>query len=194
MITILLLALTLSLDSFFTSISYGINNIKISKTINFIISSIGTILLGITLFFTNFLSGFLSNSFCIFSSFIILFSLGCYRIFEQSIKNFLKNRNNRFFKVYIDETTADFDQSHELSIKESIILGIVLSLDSIGSGIGIGLSPEQPIILLFFTFLFTILFIRTGCLLGKKIIKKVPNIGWISGLLLILLSFLRLIA
>lgn len=90
--------------------------------------------------------------------------------------------------------SADFDHSKDLSIKESIILGTTLSLDSIGSGIGIGLVPKGAIIFLIFSFLSTLLLIQLGYFLGIKMIKKSPNISWISGLMLMVLACLRLVS
>ncbi len=194
MITLLLLAITLSLDSFFTSISYGISNIHIPKSAIFIISFIGTLLLGISLFCSNIIRNFLPTSFCIFSSFLILFLMGFYRMFETIIKRTFKNKKNRLLQVYADEMSADFDHSKDLSIKESVILGTTLSLDSIGSGIGIGLVPKGAIIFLIFSFLSTLLLIQLGYFLGIKMIKKSPNISWISGLMLMALACLRLVS
>lgn len=192
--TLLLLAITLSLDSFFTSITYSINHIKISKIAALILSSIGTFLLGIALFCSSILRTSLSSSVCIFSSFFILCAMGCYRLFEPIFKKKIKDQSNLFMQIYKDEVNADIDHSKELSITESIFLGIALSLDSLASGIGIGLSEYNPIMLLLLTFFITFILIEFGYVLGRKLFQNCPNLNWISGVLLILLAFLRLVA
>lgn len=194
MIAILLFAITLSLDAFFMSISYGISSIKIPIQATTIISGIGTLFLAISLFSSNFILIFLSENNAKLISFTILFILGIYRTFEQAAKEKIKKKKktNVLMKVYADQLKADQDRSNHLSNKESLCLGATLSLDSLASGVGIGLIHLSIPFLLLSTFLFTFLFIHIGYQIGTKLEQHLEKWEWCSGILLILLAITRL--
>lgn len=95
--------------------------------------------------------------------------------------------------IYIDETKADKDMSKILDSKEAIYLAIALSLDSITIGFGSGLSSMNYLNVLFFSFFMGFTSIFSGLTIGKKLSNEIKfNLSWISGILLIILAFLRL--
>lgn len=97
--------------------------------------------------------------------------------------------------ILIDPIPFDFDNSHNIDIKEAFLLGIALSLDSvcigIGSSIGGYLSFYFPILVASFQ----MLFLCIGVIIGKKIIKKftIPDSIWnvISGIVLMLFGIIK---
>lgn len=192
MLSILLFTFSLSIDSFLMSISYGIHKIKIPISSNFLLSFISTFMLGISFLSANLLKNGCNNTFCTILSFLILFGLGIYRILETPIKHFVAKRkfHHSFIRIYSDEKTADFDHSNHLSIKEAWVLGITLSLDSLASGIGIGLTTSSYSLFLLFTFLWSVLMIFLGTKLGKFLSYR-SYWNWLSGCLLIFLAFTR---
>lgn len=92
---------------------------------------------------------------------------------------------------------SDFDKSNTIDLKETLFLGIALSLDSFCIGIGGGIINTNPILFPITVSIFQILFLSTGTYLGKKInnLCTLPENIWsiISATLLILIGFLKMI-
>lgn len=206
MLVSLLLVLSLCIDSIVASFAYGTNKISIPIKSNLILTFISTIFLAISMLIGSFIHEFIPENIAHISCFIVLFGLGFMRLFEGLLKNFLRKQslcadgtcvNIYDFKlilhVYSNSTSADMDNSHSLSPREAIALGIALSLDSLLVGIGVALSSVsflQIIILSLIIHFFAILF---GCYLGEKVAKNIEvDLGWLSGLILMALAVLRL--
>ena len=83
MLEILLLVLSVSLDSFIASISYGSSKIKIPLISALIVDIISSSMLGISLVFGSFLQNYISINIAKLFSFIILF------IFKFNTSSFL---------------------------------------------------------------------------------------------------------
>ncbi|MGL5149479.1 MAG: sporulation membrane protein YtaF [Clostridium sp.] len=207
MVQALLLVFSLCLDSFVASIAYGTKKILIPLKSALVINIICSLTLFTSLLFGNLLSEFIPTNLTSIASFLLLFGLGVYRLFESIFKSYIsKKKSNNYpltfklfdfkfvIQVYADETKADFDNSKTLSIKESAYLAIALSLDSLAVGFGYSLmkvNPFQIATLCFFIGLFLLLI---GCKLGKKFSEiSNLNISWLSGFLLIVISILRII-
>ena len=182
MISTILLAFCLSIDSLGIGFSYGLKKINIpflSQIILFIIS--------IFLSFMSMLFGsFLSNIFPIFFSkligSLILFFMGILIVLEAFKKNVI----------------LDFDNSNSIDYKEAVFLGFALSSDSISVGIGSGILGLDfyflPILISFFHFVF----LFTGLSLGKNFSmcsKKLSSsfLALLSGIILIIMGILKLI-
>lgn len=207
MIESLLLVLSVCLDSFVASIAYGTNRIKIPLINTFIISLICTSFLGISLFLGALMKNFIPVNICKLLSFIILISLGLYRFFEGIFKTIIQNKIksdkpltfklfdfNFVMQVYADETKADFDKSHTLSIKESIYLAIALSFDSLAVGFGSSLGTNNYFQIIIFSIVIGVTFILLGSIIGKKIVERSNlNLSWLSGIILIALAVIRYI-
>ena len=201
----LLLVLSVSMDSFIASISYGTNKIKIPFLSALIMDLISSSMLGISLILGNFLNNFISISFAKYISFILLFSLGFYRLFESILKSYInskfKNSSPLKFKfldfnfvieVYGTEIKADFDKSKTLSSKEAIYLALALSFDSLAVGFSTSLISINYIIVIILSLILGFILIILGFKIGEKLtLYSDKNYSWISGIMLILLSFLR---
>lgn len=206
MIESLLLVASICLDAFFASISYGTNKIKIPFISSFIISSVGAIILGISLFFGGFIKKFIPGDYAIFLSFTILLIIGIYRLFESLFKTFIQKRKssdkpltfklfdmNFVLQIYADETIADFDKSKVLSPREALYLSIALSFDSLAVGFGSSLGGGGYIQTIILCLVLGIVCITLGYIIGKKVVEKTNlNLSWISGFILIVLAFLKL--
>lgn len=154
----ILLALSVSIDSLGIGITYGIKNVKFyfwSKCILFAVSIIFT---SCAFFFGSFIKSIiLSEILAKIISSIILVIIGII--------------------ILSDPIPFDFNNLRKISIKESIFIGIVLSLDSIGIGIGSSIGGYLNFYFTILASVFQITFISIGYLLGKKIIKitKIPD-------------------
>lgn len=206
MIESLLLVSSVCIDAFVASIAYGTNKIKIPFYASIVISIIGSIFLGISLFLGSFIKDFLPTNFAVLLSFCILMIIGIYRFFEGIFKNYISKKNkllkplkfkifdlNFVLQVYADETIADFDHSKVLTIKESLYLASALSFDSIAVGFGDSLGNSEYLSSIFLCFIIGVLAVSLGQVIGKKLVEKSNlNLSWLSGIILMVLAVKRL--
>ncbi|MCF6463407.1 sporulation membrane protein YtaF [Clostridium sp. Cult1] len=202
----LMLVLALSLDAFVASFAYGANKIEIPFTSIIIIDLVCVFFLAISVFFGELVKCFLSDYVTSIFGFLILFFLGVFYLFESIIKTYFKNKITSRSKVkvklfdiwliidiYVDEIKADFDNSKRLNSREALYLAVALSLDSLAIGFSSGLGNINILLIIFMSFIFHILTIWSGLLIGKKFAEKSKiNLSWITGILLICLAFLKL--
>ncbi len=205
MLEILLLVLSVSIDSFLASISYGSSKIKIPLTSALIIDIISSSMLGFSLLVGSFLQDFIPTNIAKLFSFVILFILGLYRLFEGLLKSYIKNKSkdssllkfklfdfNFVLQVYADEIKADFDKSKVLSYKEAVYLSVALSLDSLAVGFGSSLIVINYIQVFIISIILGLAVILLGAHIGKRLVESINlNLAWLSGMMLIILAFLR---
>lgn len=206
LIEILLLVIALSIDAFAACFAYGTNNVKIPPASAVIITTISSGILVVFLFLGKFIGSFIPISFTTALCFCILFLLGFLKLFDSSIKVILRklessSKNYSFslsglkfiLIVYANPDAANKEDISILSAGEAISLGIALSLDSAAAGLGAGVMSFSPVQVCFFSFLTGLLAITLGSRLGNRIAKKTNrDLSWLSGLMLILLAFLKL--
>lgn len=195
-VQMLIVVLVLCIDSFVISIAYGSNNIKIPIAKSFIISTIGSSFLAISLCIGNFASELIPMNLASKITFFILFTMGFVKLL-QSLFKYLVNRIDKSNKT-IDFTISNISFSlninlqeekkrtnYTLRTREAMALGVALSMDSLALGFGIALIKVnyiQLVILLFFT---SFILINLGCFIGRKIAKSTDSeIGWLNGLVL----------
>lgn len=205
MLEIFLLVIILSLDSFTTALTYGITGIKIPVRSGLIISAVGATALTISLFASKLIGSMMSAEMCRGISVGTLILLGIISILQNCLKEYLRKINgNKSLKfkysgidfvinLYLDETMADMDCSKSLSVKESLILAVALSIDSLVTGFSVGLGISNRIIAIIISFIVGTSAIMLGSFSGQKISKsKKLNISWLSGVFLIFLGILKL--
>lgn len=205
MIEALLLVFTLSLDAFVASIAYGTNKIKIPFVSIAIINITCSSLLALSLFLGSIVKRIIPGSVTLLISFLILMFLGIFYLFQSLIKSYIRkvSASNKevqlklsdlIINIYIDETSADFDDSKNLSPKESIYLAVALSLDSLAVGFGSSLGGIDYVQVIFLSLFFGFLAIWLGLLIGRKLVAKSNvNISWLSGIILIALAIMKII-
>lgn len=159
LVNLLSLAIILSIDSLGVGMTYGVRNMKITflpKVILFVISFLmilfsvflGNLLLTfLPIFVTNFIGSFIL---VIMGLLIILQSVRSSRqaqdlphVANTSCKN-SSPRTIQFFirslgitvQIMKDPICSDLDGSQSIDMKEAVFLGLALSSDAIGSGIG----------------------------------------------------------
>ena len=207
MLQALILVLSLSLDTFATSIAYGVDKIKIPFASGLIINFICTLFLAISIFFGSFINDFIPINSAHMISFTLLLLLGFYRLFESFFKNWIKKYSNigspltfkifdfKFIlEIYANEIKADFDKSKILSPKEAFYLASALSLDSLTVGFSLSLGSVNYIYAILFSFIIGAVLLILGGYLGRHFAKLVNiNLSWLSGAMLILLAFMRIL-
>ena len=207
MVQSLILVLSLCIDTFVTSIVYSSNKIKIPVVSGLIIDTICSLFLAISLFFGYLIKDFIPINIASTISFLLLLILGVYRLFEAFFKNLIKKYYDKgspltfkifefkfILQIYADEIKADLDESKILSPKEAFFLAVALSLDSLTVGFGCSLGTVNYLATVLLSFLVGALLLVLGGYVGKNISKNYNlNLSWLSGALLIILAFIRII-
>ena len=205
MIESLILVSSLCIDSFVASIAYGTDRIKIPFYSNIVINLVCSLFLGISLTIGGLFKDLLSPTTASILSFVLLFSLGFFRLFESFFKTYIQKFSNTgapltfkvfdfkfVLEIYANETKADYDKSKKLTLKEAVYLAVALSLDSLAVGFGSSLVSINYLQVLILSFVVGTCCLFVGVHIGKKFIEKVDlNLSWLSGLMLIILAFIR---
>ncbi len=206
MLEAVILVVALTTDAFVAAFAYGGDKIKIPLGSAVIINLICSGILAASLLAGQVISPYIPRELTIYFCFFILFFLGVTRLFDSSIKALIKKNNNlnkrlnftmfnlRFIlNIYADPEAADRDCSKELSPTEAASLAVALSLDGLAVGFGAGLASVSVIQVAAFSFVFGMTAVKCGCFAGNKIAEKLPlDFSWLSGLLLIILSVMKL--
>lgn len=205
MIESLLLVSSLSIDSFVASIAYGTSKIKIPVLSALIISIVSTVTLGLSLFLGSIVKDFIPISCAGILGFILLISLGIYRIFEFIFKSYISKKQkskktlefkifdfNFVLQIYADETKADFDKSLYLSPMEAFYLAFAMSLDSLAVGFSSSLCSVNYFEVITLSLIIGFVLIIIGFNIGLAFSKKIHiELSWLSGVLLIILACIR---
>ena len=205
MFSMLLLVLALSIDALIASLAYGANNIHIALAPAAVISGVGTVCLGLSLLAGGIIRQAVHPAVCSGISFGLLFLVGLVTLFEGLFKNYLRRRRGakqvsfemqgiRFvLDVFLDETKADSDDSKDLSVRESLYLAAALSVDSLASGLGSGLSDIPIFLTIAIYAVIQFIVVLAGFHLGKRLHgKTTPDLSPLSGILLMIVAFTRL--
>ncbi|MFP4697805.1 MAG: manganese efflux pump [Eubacteriales bacterium] len=190
----LFIAIAICIDAFVLSISYEINNIKISKGSQLIISLISVTFLAIAMFLGKVVEDLLFESVSTLLSFVILVGLGSSLIIDGYLKNKKTDLQNDDNKSTLRICKVK-NNVKIIKCREAFCLGVMLSLDSIGVGFGSAMGNVNFILTIFFAFLFNIFSLTSGAILARKIKSTNRRIKpfWISGLILIFLGLSKLI-
>ena len=217
LINSLALAISTSIDSLGIGITYGIRQTKLTKNSKIVLFLISIYITSIAVFIGNIIRTILSEYIANLIGVIILVGMGLCIIIESMSRNKksnnmidleIENNEQKIHKFFIkslgitiqiirDPIFSDLDKSKYIDMRESIYLGIALSLDSLCIGIGstiIGISSFYfPLLVA----VFQLIFLSFGIFLGKKIVSvsKLPNNIWniISGTILICIGIIKII-
>lgn len=205
MVESILLVIALSFDSFLASLAYGAEKIKIPMKSAILISLIGVLCLGVSLYMASYMQQYLPQAIASIISFTMFFLIGLSSLFQGTIKSLLQRCQQKkvqfsckgiFFvlDIYVETTKADLDHSKRLSLKEAFYLAIALSIDSFLSGFAFGIHIHNPIPVLCFGFCMGFVVILAGSCIGRKITAMANwNLSWLSGVLFIFLAFTKIL-
>lgn len=157
---ILVLVTAISIDAFGAGFAYGINRVRVPLLSVGIVSAVSALLLLCSMGAGRVLGEYLSPDFTAEAGFMILFVLGVVKLFEQSGEK--------------EAGEADRDGNHILSAGEAVSLGLILSLDSIAAGIGVGICTVWMLWAVPAAFVMNVLMMQSGigwggrCLAGCR--------------------------
>lgn len=207
-ISMLLLAFAVSLDSFGTGLTYGMKEIKIPLKSVLIISGCSAITFFVSMGFGHFLEQFLSPEACKVAGGSILLLLGTYFLYqvvkpekkaiavpeEKTIIKLEIKSLGIMIQILKRPTIADLDQSGSINGWEAVLLGIALSLDAFGAGIGAALINLPPFFTAFTVAAMSSIFVLGGMKLGfaASKISWMQKLTFLPGILLIIIGLLKM--
>lgn len=209
-ISLILLAFAVSLDSFSVGLTYGLRKMHMPLRSISIIACCSAVSLLLAMFVGTILMNFLSPAFAetIGGSILILLGIWVlYQFFRASTaddstsfvdERILFNLEIKSLGVVINilrkPTEADFDRSGSITGLEAFFLGIALSLDAFGAGIGAALLGYSPWLMAVSVAVMSSLFVITGIKLGRvfSTVSWINKFSFLPGVLLIIIGIIKM--
>lgn len=184
---IVLMTLAATADSFIIAFNYGLKKVSISNSSNFYIAIfclLGTIC---SMFMGKVLGGFFTVHSANILGSIILVAFAIY-----TLKNTLWSSKDDIHQYTKDPAEVDKDNSKVIELRESFLIGLLLSINNMGMGIGAGITGMPIFLTSFFCAVASFLFIKFGCLFGCciKSCKVSKTLEILSGCFVLLLGIL----
>lgn len=212
LLSLVILALSVSIDSFGIGITYGIRNTKIFKNAKVILFMISIFMTSVSISFGTFLSEFFSENVTKWIGSCFLIMMGLWIIYQalgpKKEEEFTSKPSTTMYQFMIrflgitiqiirNPISSDLDHSQKIDWKEAIYLGICLSIDSICIGICSSMIGYHSFMFPILVATFQLAFLSCGRLLGEKIacVSHIPENIWstLSGVLLICIAVSRFV-
>ena len=191
MLLVAMLAISLSIDALGVGLSYGLRGISTPFFTKCILLLESMLFMAVFLFVGNHLILFFSPHTANLIGILLLLGMGIWLCYQS----FQKKENSSSMELLRNPSYCDKDHSSHIDAKEGLSLGLILSIDSMGAGIGAGATGVSITLLPFFTALFQILFLSIGIYSGKYLKKSytIKESIWtaFSGCILIMIALLR---
>lgn len=176
----LLLAVSLSMDALGIGVSYGLRGIKTSLGAKVVICLVSVVFTAAALFFGHILLLFIPGGIAKALGALMLVGIGIYIVCTGLFKK---------------PESFDADCSRKIETGEALYLGIALSVDSFGAGVGYAVTGTGSYFTPLLVGAVQLLFLCGGIGLGKKVamLKKIPSRAFnvFSGMLLISIACMR---
>lgn len=203
-LSLILLAFAVSLDSFSVGFTYGIRKVSIPIKSILIIACCSALTLLVAMIAGNAISTLLSPSIAEKIGGLVLVSIGGWVLFqffqtsstseetnqEKVLINFEIKSLGLVIHILKKPMDADFDKSGTITGIEAFLLGIALSLDAFGAGIGAALLGYSPIWMALFVAVMSSLFVTLGMKSGMLFsrVKWIQKCSFLPGVLLIVIG------
>lgn len=201
-----LLALALSIDSLGAGLSYGLQKIILPWYGILIICCCSGTILAVSMSVGNLLQQFIPASVVQLIGAVLLVGLGV-GMLGKSVKDMALEEDDEtlfqwsihrlgiMIQILKEPHRADLDSSGMISTKEALWLGLALSLDSFGAGIGMAFMGYSPFWTSLCTAMSACLFLCIGLYLGGHIGERFSykRIKLMPGCLLILIGIFRMV-
>ncbi|WP_147532592.1 sporulation membrane protein YtaF [Bacillus marasmi] len=207
LISLFLLAFAVSLDSFSVGLTYGLRKVRIPLKSILIISGCSAVVLFFSMSIGHFLERLFSTKLAESLGGFILILLGAWVLFqffrpekvtepteiESTIINFEIKSLGVVIQILKKPLSADFDQSGVITGIEAFMLGLALSLDAMGAGIGAAMLGFSPLILTVSVTVMSFLFVFMGMRLGGIFSKYewIQKFSFIPGVILIIIGMYK---
>lgn len=208
--SVILLAMAISIDGFTVGITYGLRGIKIGLIPLLIISGISSISIYLSSCLGEGIAAYLDEKTARYFGSIILIFIGIWLVYSVFLNYNNKKRDlleqeeviifsirvkvlGIIIKILKDPKEADLDKSGSINIPEAFFLGLALALDALGAGLGAGMSGISGIIIPIIIGLVSFSFVSIGFLFASKLGNILPDrFEMIPGFIIILLGIIKL--
>ncbi len=199
--TIIFLGIAANLDNLGIGLAYGLKNIKVPFRSNLFIAVLSGLATLLSISFGHFLSDFLPHKLANTFGGLIVSMIGVWTLIQQyfpqsqckqvSAKTFWSKLGN----LIKNPILADKDGSKTISINESILLGIALSLNCLSTGLGAGMTRINSIGLAISIMIFSLLTIYAGTQIADRYTSTSleNNVNLLTGLILIIIGIYEII-
>ncbi|MGF7532290.1 sporulation membrane protein YtaF [Bacillus mexicanus] len=208
MVSILLLALAVSLDSFSVGFTYGLRKMKIPFKAIVIIACCS----GVVMFISMLIGSFLTKFFPVYVTEklggLILVGIGAwvlyqffkpekdkeYLLHEKTLLNLEVRSLGIVIHILRKPMCADIDKSGVINGVEALLLGVALSIDAFGAGIGAAILGFSPIVMSISVAIMSSLFVSIGINAGHILSKWkwIDKMAFLPGILLITIGLWKL--
>ncbi len=203
---IALLVAAVSIDSLLASLALGIDKVKIPFKSAAAMHALCAGMLLVSMLLGKFLGGVIRVEWTRLLGFTVLFITGLLKLCDGAVKWLIRQRKEVYKKlnfhifdlqflltIYADPNKADADRGGILSIREAVYLGITLSLDSAAAGIGAGVLKAPALFTAVIAFAVGLCTVYMGSAIGNRVSAHGKgDFSWVSGLLFLLLAFLKI--
>ena len=208
-LVIVLFALAVSADGFMVGIAYGFRKIRIPFYSLLLICLASALSVTIAMLFGKGLTTFLSHDTAVRVGAITLMAVGVFfllQVLRQKICTLESNGEHPVLSLQIkplgiiiqilkEPSTADFDSSGEIGLKEAVFLGLALAMDAFGAGIGIAMAGYNILLTALSVGVLKFFLVSSGIAIGAYVDDKrwqyLPTV--LTGLILIALGLTELI-
>ncbi|EMA6342693.1 sporulation membrane protein YtaF [Bacillus cytotoxicus] len=205
--SLILLAFTLSLDSCSVGLTYGLRNVRIPLRSIIIIGMCSAAVMLVSMGIGNMIAKVFSPMIATRIGGFVLVGIGAwvlYQFFRGDKKEEMK-QEEKVWKLEIASlglviqilrkpTVADFDRSGTISAGEALLLGIALSVDSFGAGIGASLLGYAPAMMAMLVAVMSSLFLFIGMQMGTMLsnMRWLQRFTFLPGVLLIIIGLWKM--
>lgn len=209
LLTLLVLAFALSLDSYGVGVTYGLKKVKIPLISLMLIACCSGVSVLVAMLVGNIIFSFVPVEWAEATGAILLIFIGVFTLWQvyapaKKTPTPIKKRkvNQISFQLKIfgfvihvlrEPLKADMDDSGSITGREAFLLGAALSLDAFGAGVGAALLGYSPWFLALCVALMSGLFLMLGMKSGFRFsnIPWVHRLSFLPGVILIILGIWR---
>ncbi len=213
MLPLILIALSLSIDALGVGFAYGLREIRIPAASKLLMSLLSVVCAFAAVGAGKLLYTILPPRLGSWISILILIGLGIYMLLsafremrapDQPSPAQEKPRQYRFAVDFLGLTVTiirhpvkgDLDHSKTIDLREAAYIGLALSLDSLGAGIGYSMTPSSTMLFPLFVGLFQLGLVTAGGLFGRRLkTQKWLNetvLSFVPGIIMLGLAFGRI--
>lgn len=210
-LSLLILALAVSLDGFAAGTTYGLRKIKIPLRSILIIAACSGVMILLSMGLGEWINNFMTPALAHRIGPAILIAVGCWTVFHLMVQkreeNHADSREARqillfeiktlglMVQILKTPTVADVDGSGTISPLEAGLLGAALSFDAFGAGVGAALVGFSPVWTALLIAGMSSLFLRAGMRFGFQFsdARWVKRLSFVPGVILILIGIVKIL-
>lgn len=179
----LLFALAVSSDGFMVGVAYGIKKIRIPILSLVVISLASTLAVTGSMVLGKGISCFISPPMAAMIGSIMIIIIALYFILQairQKICSLEHDEEDPLISLNINSlgiiiqilkkpSTADFDSSGEISLREAFFLGLALAMDALGAGVGLAMAGMNILLTAISVGMLKFILVSSGLIVGRKL-------------------------